>query len=82
MSGMLSDDEIAELIPSEHLKLQYAHPDADRVQRRILSRSAERKATEVESRLLAMADELGGKQGLDRRRFSRPRPEWRRRSWR
>src|ERR1700694_4507938 len=44
-------------------------PDADRLQRRILSRSAEREAREIEARLLAMADEIAAKQGLNRRRF-------------
>src|SRR5262245_39359889 len=69
MSSQLTDKELAELLPSELLPHQTPiptqivssdefYPDPQNAQQR-----------EVEARLLAMADDLGGKQGLDRRRF-------------
>ena len=69
MSGMLSDEEIAELIPSEHLKLHTPIPTQIVSSDEFYPDPQNEKQKEVESRLLAMADELGGKQGLDRRRF-------------
>ena len=69
MSGMLSDDEIAELIPSEHLKLHTPIPTQIVSSDEFYPDPQNEKQKEVENRLLAMADELGGKQGLDRRRF-------------
>lgn len=69
MSGTLSDAEIAALMPSELL------PEATPIPTRIVSsdefypdpQNAQQR--EVEARLLAMADDIGGRQGLDRRRF-------------
>ena len=69
MSGLLSDDEISELTPSEFL------PHATPIPTQIVAsdeyypdpQSAQQR--EVEARLLDMADEIGGKQGLNRRRF-------------
>src|SRR6185295_18022619 len=69
MSGMLTDDELAALVPSELLRLRTPiptqvvssdefYPDPQNAQQR-----------EVEGRLLAMADDVGRKQGIDRRRF-------------
>ena len=69
MSGMLSDEEIAGLIPSEHLKLHTPIPTQIVSSDEFYPDPQNEKQKEVESRLLAMADELGGKQGLDRRRF-------------
>ena len=67
--GFLTDKEIAELAPSEFLP--YATP----IPTQIVSSDEftpppqSEKQKEVENRLLAMADELGGKQGLSRRQF-------------
>jgi hypothetical protein len=67
--GFLTDKEIAELAPSEFL------PHATPIPTQIVSSDEftpppqSEKQKEVESRLLAMADELGGKQGLSRRQF-------------
>ena len=67
--GFLTDKEIAELAPSEFLP--YATP----IPTQIVSSDEftpppqSEKQKEVETRLLAMADELGGKQGLSRRQF-------------
>ena len=67
--GFLTEAEIAELVPSEFA------PHATPIPTQIVSsdeftpppQSEQQK--EVEARLLAMADELGGKQGLSRRQF-------------
>ena len=67
--GFLTDDEIAELTPSELLP----HPTP--IPTRIVSSDEftpppqSAKQREVEARLLALADDLGSKQGLSRRRF-------------
>jgi uncharacterized protein len=69
MSGMLSDKEIAELVPSELV------PHGTPIPTQVVSSDEfypdpqNEKQREVEHRLLAMADDLGKKQGLDRRRF-------------
>ena len=67
--GFLTEDEIAALNPSELL------PHATPIPTQIVSsdeftpapQSPEQR--QVEARLLAMADDLGARQGLDRRRF-------------
>ena len=69
MSGMLSDEELAELIPSENLKLQTPIPTQIVSSDEFYPDPQNDKQREVENRLLAMADDLGKKQGLDRRRF-------------
>jgi predicted TIM-barrel fold metal-dependent hydrolase len=69
MSGMLSDEEIAELIPSEQLALNTPIPTQIVSSDEFYPDPQNENQKEVENRLLAMADELGGKQGLDRRRF-------------
>ncbi|MGE0626262.1 MAG: amidohydrolase family protein [Hyphomicrobiaceae bacterium] len=67
--GFLTDDEIEALTPSEFL------PHATPIPTQIVSSDEytpppqSRKQKEVEARLLAMADEIGGKQGLSRRQF-------------
>jgi hypothetical protein len=71
MSGFLSEKELAELVPSELC------PHSTPIPTQIVSSDEyypdpqSEKQREVEQRLLAMADNLGGKQGLDRRRFFR-----------
>jgi len=69
MSGTLSDEELAELIPSEQLSLHTPIPTRIVSSDEFYPDPQNEKQKEVENRLLAMADELGGKQGLDRRRF-------------
>ena len=69
MSGFLSEKELAELVPSELCP----HPTP--IPTQIVSSDEyypdpqNDKQREVEARLLAMADDLGGKQGMDRRQF-------------
>src|SRR6188768_918916 len=69
MSGMLSDEELAGLIPSEHLKLHTPIPTQIVSSDEFYPDPQNTRQREVENRLLAMADDLGKKQGLDRRRF-------------
>ena len=69
MSGMLTDEELAELIPSENLKLHTPIPTQIVSSDEFYPDPQNEKQREVENRLLAMADDLGKKQGLDRRRF-------------
>ncbi|MET0277118.1 MAG: amidohydrolase, partial [Pseudorhodoplanes sp.] len=67
--GFLTEKEILELAPSELL------PNATPIPTQIVSSDEftpppqSVKQKEVEQRLLAMADELGGQQGLSRRQF-------------
>jgi predicted TIM-barrel fold metal-dependent hydrolase len=69
MSSQLTEKEIAELMPSELV------PHATPMPTQIVSSDEfypdpqNEQQKEVEARLLAMADDFGGKQGLDRRRF-------------
>src|ERR671916_1320172 len=69
MSGMLSDEEIAELVPSEWVTHHTPIPTQIVASDEYYPDPQNEKQREVEARLLAMADDLGGKQGLDRRRF-------------
>jgi uncharacterized protein len=69
MSGMLSDKEIAELVPSELVPTNTPIPTQIVSSDEFYPDPQNEKQREVEHRLLAMADDLGGKQGLDRRRF-------------
>ena len=79
--GFLTAKEIAELMPSELL------PHATPIPTQIVSSDEytpppqSEKQKEVEARLLALGDELGGKQGLIAPVSSfRPPPAWRRAS--
>ncbi len=69
MSGMLSDEEIAELTPSELVTHATPIPTAIVASDEFYPDPQSEQQKEVEARLLAMADDLGQKQGLDRRRF-------------
>jgi predicted TIM-barrel fold metal-dependent hydrolase len=69
MSGFLSDKEIAELVPSELCAHQTPIPTQIVSSDEYYPDPQNEKQREVENRLLAMADDLGQKQGLDRRRF-------------
>jgi predicted TIM-barrel fold metal-dependent hydrolase len=69
MSGLLSDQEIAQLVPSELVKERTPLPTQIVASDEYYPdpQSAEQRA--VEARVLGMADDLGKKQGLDRRKF-------------
>src|SRR5258708_7211125 len=66
---MLSDKEIAELIPSELVPHNTPIPTQIVASDEYYPDPQNAKQREVEARLLAMADDLGKRQGLDRRRF-------------
>jgi len=69
MTGFLTDDEIARLTPSELLQHRTPIPMQIVSSDEYFPAPQSQKQREVEHRLLAMADELGKRQGLDRRRF-------------
>ena len=69
MTGLLSKEEIAELVPSELCPHRTPIPTQIVSSDEYYPDPQNEKQREVEARLLAMADDLGGKQGLDRRRF-------------
>ena len=69
MSGLLSDKEIAELVPSEFVQHGTPIPTQIVASDEYYPDPQNKEQREVEARLLAMADEFGSKQGMDRRRF-------------
>ncbi len=69
MSGMLTDDELAELVPSELLRHRTPIPTQVVSSDEFYPDPQNPRQREVEARLLSMADDLGRKQGMDRRRF-------------
>jgi uncharacterized protein len=69
MTGFLTEEEIAELTPSELVAHRTPIPTQVVASDEYYPAPQSPKQREVEARLLAMADELGTKQGLDRRRF-------------
>ena len=69
MSGMLSDEELAALMPSELLAQHTPIPTQIVASDEYYPDPQNEKQREVEARLNAMADDLGGRQGIDRRRF-------------
>ena len=69
MTGFLSDREINELTPSELAPHRTPIPTQIVASDEYYPGPQTEKQREVEARLLAMADDLGGRQGLDRRRF-------------
>jgi uncharacterized protein len=69
MSSQLSDQELAELTPSELVPHHTPIPTQIVSSDEFYPDPQNDKQREVEARLLAMADDLGGKQGMDRRRF-------------
>ena len=71
MTGFLSERELVELTPAELLPHQTPIPTQHVSSDEFLPDPQNEKQREVEARLLAMADELGRKQGLDRRGFFR-----------
>ncbi len=76
MSGLLTDEEIASLMPSELISTATPIPTQIVASDEYYPDPQNARQREVEARLIDMADTIGGKQGLDRRRFSRPPPAW------
>jgi hypothetical protein len=69
MTGFLSEQELAELTPSELLPNQTPIPTQVVSSDEFYPDPQNDKQREVEARILDMADDLGKKQGLDRRGF-------------
>jgi len=69
MTGLLSDQELAQLTPAELSPHRTPIPTQNVSSDEFYPAPQNEKQREVEARLLTMADELGRKRGLDRRRF-------------
>jgi uncharacterized protein len=69
MSSQLTDKELAELMPSELLQYETPIPTQIVSSDEFYPDPQNERQREVEARLLAMADDFGKKQGLDRRKF-------------
>jgi len=69
MSSQLTEEERAALMPSELVAYQTPIPTQIVSSDEFYPDPQNERQREVEARLLAMADELGRKQGLDRRKF-------------
>jgi len=69
VSSNLTEEELAALMPSELCQYQTPIPTQIVSSDEFYPDPQNERQREVESRLLAMADDLGDKQGLDRRGF-------------
>jgi predicted TIM-barrel fold metal-dependent hydrolase len=69
MTTMLDEREIADLMPAELCPHRTPIPTQAVSSDEFYPAPQNEKQREVEARMLAMADEIGGKQGLSRRRF-------------
>jgi predicted TIM-barrel fold metal-dependent hydrolase len=69
VSSNLTEEELAALMPSELCQYQTPIPTQIVSSDEFYPDPQNERQREVEQRLLAMADELGGRQGLDRRKF-------------
>jgi predicted TIM-barrel fold metal-dependent hydrolase len=69
MTGFLTEEEKAALMPSEFLPHRTPVPMQVVGSDEYVPSPQNAKQREVQARVLAMADEIGGKQGMDRRRF-------------
>ena len=69
MSSQLTEEELAALMPSELCAYKTPIPTQIVASDEFYPDPQNERQREVEQRLLAMADDLGGKQGLDRRKF-------------
>ena len=67
MSSQLTDKELSELMPSELVRYETPIPTQIVSSDEFYPDPQNERQREVEARLLAMADDLGKKQGLDRR---------------
>ena len=71
MTGFLNERDLAELTPAEELPHETPIPTQVVSSDEFYPDPQNERQREVEARLIDMADELGGKQGLDRRGFFR-----------
>src|SRR6476646_9467453 len=69
MSSQLTDEELAALMPSELVQHHTPIPTQIVSSDEFYPDPQNERQREVEARLFAMADDLGAKQGLNRRRF-------------
>jgi uncharacterized protein len=69
MSSQLTEEELAGLMPSELVQHRTPIPTQIVSSDEFYPDPQNERQREVEARLLSMADDLGYKQGLDRRRF-------------
>src|SRR5437016_8113887 len=69
MSSQLTEEELAALMPSELVQNHTPIPTQIVSSDEFYPNPQNERQREVEARLLAMADDLGGKKGLSRRRF-------------
>src|SRR5215469_5923350 len=69
MSSNLTEEELAALMPSELCPYRTPIPTQIVSSDEFYPDPQNARQREVEAKLLAMADDLGGKQGLNRRRF-------------
>src|ERR1700716_2461095 len=69
MSNQLTDEELAALMPSELCAYQTPIPTQIVASDEFYPDPQNERQREVEARLLAMADDLGARQGMDRRKF-------------
>src|ERR1700726_2311755 len=69
MSSQLTEEELAALMPSELVQTRTPIPTQIVSSDEFYPDPQNERQREVEARLLAMADDLGGRQGLNRRRF-------------
>src|SRR5258705_6080025 len=69
MTSNLTEAELDALMPSEFCQYQTPIPTQIVASDEFYPDPQNERQREVEQRLLAMADDLGAKQGLDRRRF-------------
>ncbi|MCP5411117.1 MAG: amidohydrolase family protein [Alphaproteobacteria bacterium] len=69
MTGLLTPDELSGLTPAEHCPHATPIPTQPVSSDEYLPAPQNEKQRQVEARMLAMADELGTRRGLDRRRF-------------
>src|SRR3981189_504761 len=69
MTSQLTHEELAVLMPSELCAYQTPIPTQIGASDEFYPDPQNERQREVETRLLAMADDLGGKQGWNRRRF-------------
>ena len=67
--GFLTDDEIAALRPAQEAMFRSPIPTQVVSSDEFAPVPQTAQQRQVEARIIAMADELGGHQGLDRRRF-------------
>ena len=69
MSSQLTEKELGDLMPSELVQHETPIPTQIVSSDEFYPDPQNERQREVEARLLAMADDLGGKHGMDRRRF-------------